>query len=854
MNPVSNLSQSEYPRLFDYLKTLQEGERQSALRLMARTDLYFLLRYLLHRPDVDHPWLFDRCREVQNDPNGRIDLWSRDHYKDLRCDTPIATPDGWRLHGDLSAGDTVFAIDGTPTSVIARTPTYEDNRCYRVTFSDGTSMVAGQGHLWLVMERSSRRDNYRRIRRYPAVRSTGYLAEIDHDKLSRSGSRVAVPFNWPVVLPAADLPIPPYTLGQWLGDGESASGRITSGDPQTWDEIRSDGFELSHDHGGTNAQVRTVYGMQPVLRKVGVLNNKHVPGIYLRGSESQRLALLQGLMDSDGNVTKDCKSGHEGTATFVNKNERLADGVYELATSLGMHPSKRSYRADHGLFWQVSFQAYTAMPPFRIKRKVAHCRPGQPWGYRYIAAVEPVPTEPTNCIQVAHSSGVYLAGREMVPTHNSTIITFAKTIQDILASHGEEPLPEWKGREVTCCILSHTRPIAKAFLRQIMMELESNDELKGLFPDVLYGRPEREAPRWSEDAGLIVKRQSNPKEATVEAWGLVDGQPTSRHFLLLVYDDVVTEKSVNTGEQIQKTTKAFELSDNLGTQGQEQVRVVGTRYHYADTYDEMIKRGALIPRIHPATVDGTETGEPVFLSREALDAKRRKQGPYTFSAQMLLNPTASSLEGFLPEWEHFYDGVGNWQRMNRVMLVDPAHAKKKDSDYTAIVVWGLAEDENYYLLDIVRDRLNLKQRADAVLRLHRKWRPKVVGYERYGLQADIEYIKERQKQDNYRFEITEVAGQMAKHDRIKRMMPVFSDGRIWLPIDRWYTRVDGKSTDLIEELLNVEMRPYPATTYKDCLDAMSRIFDVECPWPKPPEQSVHDRYADDRRQGSWMSA
>src|SRR5882762_6380284 len=140
--------------------------------------------------------------------------------------------------------------------------------------------------------------------------------------------------------------------------------------------------------------------------------------------------------------------------------------------------------------------------------------------------------------------------------YKSTIITFALTIQDIL----NDP-------ELTVGIFSHTRPIAKGFLRQIKREFEGNERLKSLFPDVLYANPERDAPKWSEDDGIYVKRKSNPKEATIEAWGLVDGQPTSKHFKRMLYDDVVTRESVTSPEMINKTTEAWELSLNLGAKG-----------------------------------------------------------------------------------------------------------------------------------------------------------------------------------------------------------------------------------------------------------------------------------------------
>ena len=194
--------------------------------------------------------------------------------------------------------------------------------------------------------------------------------------------------------------------------------------------------------------------------------------------------------------------------------------------------------------------------------------------------------------------------------YKSTIITFGMTIQDILSSHGIDPLPRWNGIEVTIGIFSHTRPISKKFLRQIKKELEENRYLQKLFPDILYENPKRDSSTWSEDSGLKVKRKTNPKEATIEAWGLVDGQPVGAHFVILNYDDVVVPGSVTSAEMIRKTTNALEISyDLIQTQGGHK-RMIGTRYHAADSYNSIIKRETFIPRIYPATDDGTIDGSP----------------------------------------------------------------------------------------------------------------------------------------------------------------------------------------------------------------------------------------------------
>lgn len=405
--------------------------------------------------------------------------------------------------------------------------------------------------------------------------------------------------------------------------------------------------------------------------------------------------------------------------------------------------------------------------------------------------------------------------------YKSTIITYGKTIQDIL----NDP-------EETFGIFSHTRPIAKKFLSQIKTELETNSFLKGLFPDILYQDPQKESPRWSLDGGIIVKRMSNPKEATVEAYGLVDGQPTSVHFTTLIYDDVVTLDSISSPEVINKVTDAWSTSLNLSGRKDgrpPRIRFIGTRYHANDTYAEIIRRGSATPRYYYPTDLGKNdidaNGNPYLLSPEELKKKRRDFGPYTYSCQMLQNPQADKVMGFKLEWLESYHVLKNYENWNFYITVDPAGEKKKSSDYTVMVVIGLAPDNNYYLVDGLRDRLNLTQRADALIKFHRKWKPKGTGYEKYGKDSDIEHIKYAQEQEGYRFEITPLGGAMAKNDRIRRMVPIFETHRFFMPVRLLYNTVDGKVADLISIFLTNEYSDFPVSKHDDIFDCIARITD-----------------------------
>lgn len=361
--------------------------------------------------------------------------------------------------------------------------------------------------------------------------------------------------------------------------------------------------------------------------------------------------------------------------------------------------------------------------------------------------------------------------------YKSTINTFAGLIQEVL-----------RDPEITCCILSCTKDIARAFLLQIQQEFENNDDLKRIYSDVLWADPTKEAARWSRDKGIVVKRKSNPKEATIEAWGLIDGQPTSRHYKLLDYDDVVTQDLIGNPDSIKKVTERWELSDNLGTHGETRKWHQGTRYSFADTYGVILERGTLKPRLYPATEDGTLDGEPVLLSPERWEEVKDAQRS-TVNAQMLQNPVAGNEAMFRTEWLKSFDVRPTI--LNLYLMVDPSKGKTRSSDRTAMAVIGVDVAGNRYLLDGLRHRMPLSERWFHLKRLYEKWSGAngiqllKVGYERYGQQTEDEVIKEWQERDGVHFELHELnwprEGGHSKRDRVERLEPDIRRGRFYLP-------------------------------------------------------------------------
>lgn len=360
--------------------------------------------------------------------------------KALPLDTPLATPSGWTTMGEVKVGDLVFDDAGRPTEVVFATEPMYGHACYRLEFDDGTSIIADGEHVWRV-------DRAKAEQGYGGPASADLTTEEIAAGLTFGKKRrysYAVKNAAPLDIGDADLPLAPYTLGAWLGDGHALGGRLY-GTPEDLKTIITnvwlDGYEARVDIDGKGLGVLKVLpgvmvktpgehgqrsGFNVLLRAAGI-SDKRIPTAYLRASFRQRLALMQGLMDTDGSI------GKNGACEFSNTNKNLIDGFCELAASLGLktitteRKTSCMYlgeRSQGAVSWRVTFVAYDDLPVFTLRRKLERQKPrsaGRPGhtARRRIVAVEPVASVPVRCIQVAAESHLYLAGRQMVPTHNT---------------------------------------------------------------------------------------------------------------------------------------------------------------------------------------------------------------------------------------------------------------------------------------------------------------------------------------------------------------------------------------------------------------------------------------------------
>jgi len=348
----------------------------------------------------------------------------------LSLDTLIPTPQGFTTMGNIAVGDIVFDDIGNQCNVVAKSEVDYDEQAYRITFKDGEIIEAGENHEWYGEWRSNNKLK-------SGIVNTDWLYRRSQARSRKNSMDFRIPVNGSIETPPADLPVAPYLMGYWLGNGSATEARITIQTCDVTEVIAK--IEPHHkitrmwDNVGDSKHIY-ISDLKPL--KLKSFHDKVIPPEYLRASREQRLLLLQGLMDSDG-----CISDRKGQGIYCSTEKPLAESVSELLWSLGIKNSvtfadctqrsdwaKRSVecgRVPTGeIMYTVKFTVFDDIEVAGLKRK--QCRsvlrkPNTRSHYRYIDKIEPIPNRGMQCIQVDSASHQYLVGRSFLPTHNSEL-------------------------------------------------------------------------------------------------------------------------------------------------------------------------------------------------------------------------------------------------------------------------------------------------------------------------------------------------------------------------------------------------------------------------------------------------
>lgn len=327
-------------------------------------------------------------------------------YKGLALDTLIPTKNGFKKMEDIQVGDKIFDGEGYET-IVEHVSSIHYNPCYNLIFDTKEEIIADHEHKWVILKRLAK-DKYIEIEK-----TTEQLFE-----LLQQGKKLRIKLTQ-LKGNNIDLPIDPYILGLWLGDGSAQTGTITNMSTEIWQEIQNRGYEVSESlnpHSG-KAQTKTLYGLRSQLKKLNLLNNKHIPLEYLRASKEQRLDLLRGFMDADGSYNK-----LRNRFIMVTTKEWQAKDLKALVNSLGWKANIIKAKASG--FGKTNIDSFHVgfvadENPFLVRNQHLKVKLSSVSKFRYIKSINKIDTVPTKCLSVTSSTHTYLATESYIKTHNT---------------------------------------------------------------------------------------------------------------------------------------------------------------------------------------------------------------------------------------------------------------------------------------------------------------------------------------------------------------------------------------------------------------------------------------------------
>lgn len=339
-------------------------------------------------------------------------------WKGLPLETKIPTLDGWSTIAQLQEGDVIFDRDGNPTKILHKSEVHY-NPCYKITFDNGDTIVADHEHRWEISFSTSKSSKYHGEYKTQVMTTeeiAKYLESLPEKRSSYDIPKIVNPK--PLNLDHVELPIDPYVLGCWLGDGSKQCGAITNETNNVLAEIQRRGYTLGNDISAEDrTSTYTILGIYPILKQLNLINNKHIPDLYQRASYEQRLDLLRGLMDTDGYYNSKRKR-----FVMETSQEWQCYDFIKLLSSLGIKSTKFDVikKLNGKEFHEYSINFSTrGLNPFLMRNQEIEYPTKDICTYRNIDKVELVETVPTQCLEVDSPTHTFLCTDKMIVTHNT---------------------------------------------------------------------------------------------------------------------------------------------------------------------------------------------------------------------------------------------------------------------------------------------------------------------------------------------------------------------------------------------------------------------------------------------------
>lgn len=587
--------------------------------------------------------------------------------KALALDTRVLTASGWVPIRDVHVGDIVYDLDGHEQTITDVFPIQLRRPVYDVVLDDGTVIAADDEHQWHVLRSEHRGSGRVHV---PYVRTTKELRETLR---SKDRCQWYIPNARAIQHADANLPIDPYVLGAWLGDGRSSGPSLTFhiDDRQVYDEcVRRSGlypgtFVPKPGSKAVQAQIcglpknkrgprgrakRNTNPLAAALRGLRLLGNKHIPDVYFTTSEQQRRDLLAGLMDTDGTVIRG-----GATVEFTSTNRRLADGVCQLVRSLGYKTRVRTDQAKLngrviGPKYRLTFTP--DRPVFLLERKRQAQGERQPGtrrqDYRVIRDIRARESVPVRCISVTGPSSTFIID-DYVVTHNSASMAVAYPLWLL----GNNP-------KLRIAIVAAAMGQATKSTRAIMQHVERNQNLQRVFPDL------RPGDKWTESSLTVARPIMPDAHPSIQALGVGSMLSTGSRIDVALLDDVVDRDNTKTKQRRDEMEQWFweKVDSRMTANGR--IYILSNTWDPDDLVHRLAKQGwahyrcplivdqqladasrRLVP--HDPLIEGASAW-PERWPMKRVDEVRCNTPPVEFARARLCVPASVAESRFKQEW------------------------------------------------------------------------------------------------------------------------------------------------------------------------------------------------------------
>lgn len=789
---IANAKKLPYHEQVELLQLLEQYEKYLKVQKCQNNFMDFVREmWPAFIPGRHHGIMADAFERVANGTCKRLMINMPPRHR-LRVNTEIPCVSGWKTVESVQVGDYVFSPDGTPVMVTGKSEVYEEE-IFEVVTSDNQVIECDGEHLWTVRFGSGNP--------YRTMSTLQILDKLENESWRRMGNYPMLPAYSAAQYPHRELPIDPYVLGVWLGCGSSCDGSIGASFADMEAKrslIEACGFKTTHN---PKYQKYNILGLITALKDSGLLRNKHIPEEYLTASIEQRMSLLQGLIDTDGNVSVD------GKVCFNNSNHNLIKQVLCLVHSLGAKAQITQREANFkGVPGQTAYRIMFKMEgAARLPRKASRCRKlmGN-WG-RSIDIRRTGRRGLVQCLEVQNDDGLFMAGRGWMVTHN-TKSEFSSYL-----------LPAWylgKFPDRKIIQTAHTAELAVGFGRKVR-NLVGSPHYQSVFSGVSLSSDSKAAGRWNTN--------KNGSYFAIGSGGAVTGQGAN----LLIIDDVHSEQeaaiAISNPSVYDSVYEWYTSGPRQRLQPGGSIVIVQTRWSKRDLCGQILKASAQrggdewevieFPAIMPS---GTPLW-PEFWSLEELEKIRIELPVGKWNAQYQQNPTSEEGALIKREWWKIWEADDPPQCDYIIQSWDTALTKGTRSDYSACTTWGVFYDKdadgkkrtNIIILNAYQDKLEFPELKQKALEEYKYWKPDTCIIEAKAAGAPL--VFEMRKMGIPIQDYTPSRGN-DKIARVNAVSDIFASGFVYAPPLRW-------AEEVIEQFAS-----FPNSDHDDLVDSSTQAL------------------------------